>query len=46
MVYPESRYISIIDRTADKQGVLKRHHNNLNINRFGGNDDRPSIHLY
>ena len=43
MAYPESRYLSIIDRTADKQGVLKRYHNNISRNRFGGNDDHPNL---
>jgi hypothetical protein len=40
MAYPESRYLSIIDRTADKQGVLKRYRNNISRNRFGGNENR------
>jgi hypothetical protein len=40
MAYPESRYISIIDKIRDKQGVLKRHHNNISRNRFGGKKNR------
>jgi DNA-binding Lrp family transcriptional regulator len=54
MAYSESRCISIIDRTADKQGVLKRYHNNISRNRFGGNENQvfwrkqwpPHFHLF
>jgi hypothetical protein len=40
MAYLEYQYISIIDRTADKQGVLKRYHNIISRNRFGGNENQ------
>lgn len=31
IVYPESRYISMIDTTADRLAVLKHHLNNISI---------------
>jgi hypothetical protein len=42
MAYPEYQYIyiSIIDKTADKQKVLKRYHNNISRNQFGGNENQ------
>lgn len=40
MVYPESRYISMIDKTAGRLGVLKLHLNNTSRSRFDGNENR------
>jgi len=37
IVYPKSRYISMIDKTAGRLEVLKLHLNNISRSRFGEN---------
>jgi len=40
MVYLESLHTSIIDSIANKLGILKLHLNNIDRNKFGGNENR------
>lgn len=53
MVYPDSLYVLMIDKAADRQEIFKLHFNNINRSRFDknenhifcGNDDRPYVYL-